>query len=143
MTLRKIYIMELIFTLRQLPDAARDFIKAMGDNRLFAFNGDMGAGKTTFITEVCRQLGAADDSGSPTFSIVNEYLASDGKPIYHFDFYRIDSPQEALDLGAEDYFYSGHLCLMEWAERIGDLLPEETVEVSISELPDGSRKIEW
>ena len=143
MTLRKIYIMELIFTLQQLPDAARDFIKAMGDNRLFAFNGDMGAGKTTFITEVCRQLGAADDSGSPPFSIVNEYLASDGKPIYHFDFYRIDSPQEALDLGAEDYFYSGHLCLMEWAERIGDLLPEETVEVSISELPDGSRKIEW
>ena len=88
-------------------------------------------------------LGVEDAVCSPTFTIVNEYMTESGEPMYHFDFYRIDSPQEALDLGAEDYFYSGHLCLMEWAERIGDLLPEETVEVSISELPDGSRKIEW
>ena len=136
MTLRKIYIMELIFTLQQLPDAGSRLHKGDGRQSAVCLQRRHGClSKTTFITEVCRQLGAADDSGSPTFSIVNEYLASDGKPIYHFDFYRIDSPQEALDLGAEDYFYSGHLCLMEWAERIGDLLPEETVEVSISELP--------
>lgn len=135
--------MEKIFSLDELPLAAKAFIEAIGNRRIFAFDGVMGAGKTTFITEVCRQLGASDDSGSPTFSIVNEYLAADGSPIYHFDFYRIDSPQEALDMGAEDYFYSGNLCLMEWSERIGDLLPEDTVEVEISELPDGRRKISF
>ncbi len=135
--------MEYIFSLDNLPEAARAFIEAMGENRIFAFEGEMGAGKTTFITEVCRQLGASDDSGSPTFSIVNEYCASDGSPIYHFDFYRLDSPAEALDMGAEDYFYSGHLCLMEWPDRLGPLLPDETVEVRITEMPDGKRMIEF
>ncbi len=101
----------------------------------------MGAGKTTFIAEVCRQLGAADDSGSPTFSILNEYLAADGSPIYHFDFYRLESPQEALDLGAEDYLYSGHLCLLEWPDRIGTLLPEDAVDVEIVVNADGSRTL--
>ncbi|MDE6094568.1 MAG: tRNA (adenosine(37)-N6)-threonylcarbamoyltransferase complex ATPase subunit type 1 TsaE [Muribaculaceae bacterium] len=131
--------MEYIFSLDNLPEVAHAFIEAMGDNRIFAFEGGMGAGKTTFITEVCRQLGASDDSGSPTFSIVNEYRGADGSPIYHFDFYRLESPAEALDMGAEDYFYSGCLCLMEWPDRIGNLLPDETVTVSIEELPDGKR----
>lgn len=135
--------MELIFSLDSLPSAAKSFADAIGGNRIFAFVGEMGAGKTTFITEVCRQLGASDDSGSPTFSIVNEYRAADGNPIYHFDFYRIDSPQEALDMGAEEYFYSGRLCLIEWPDRIGDLLPEETVTVNVVELPDGNRKISF
>ncbi len=133
--------MEYIFSLNELPEAAAAFIKAMGDRRIFAFDGAMGAGKTTFIAEVCRQLGVADDSGSPTFSIVNEYRAADGSPIYHFDFYRLESPQEALDMGAEDYFYSGCLCFMEWVERIGSLIPDDTVVVKIEELPDGLRKL--
>lgn len=128
-------------SLESLPEAAAEFIGAMGQDRLFAFHGEMGAGKTTFIAEVCRQLGVNDDSGSPTFSIVNEYVDSKGEPVYHFDFYRLESPQEALDMGAEDYFYSGHLCLMEWPDRLGDLLPEETVDVTITVNPDGSRTI--
>jgi len=125
--------------LDDIASAAKTFIEAMGDRRIFAFNGVMGAGKTTFIAEVCRQLGAADDSGSPTFSIVNEYRAADGSPIYHFDFYRLESPVEALDIGAEDYFYSGCLCLIEWADRIGNILPEEAVEVDLLVMADGSR----
>ena len=129
--------------LENIASAAKTFIEAMGARRVFAFNGEMGAGKTTFIAEVCRQLGADDDSGSPTFSIVNEYRASDGSPIYHFDFYRLDSPAEALDMGAEDYFYSGHLCLIEWPDRIGNLLPEEAVEVDLIVMDDGSRLLRF
>ncbi len=133
--------MELTFSLDNLPSAAKTFIDAIGGHRVFAFVGNMGAGKTTFISEVCRLLGADDDSGSPTFSIVNEYLDKSGKPIYHFDFYRLEYPEEALDIGVEDYFYSGHLCLIEWPDRIGSLLPEEAVTVNISENPDGTRSI--
>lgn len=129
--------------LENIASAAKAFIEAMGARRVFAFNGEMGAGKTTFIAEVCRQLGADDDSGSPTFSIVNEYRAADGSPIYHFDFYRLDSPAEALDMSAEDYFYSGHLCLIEWPDRIGNLLPEEAVEVDLLVMPDGSRLLRF
>lgn len=129
--------------LENIAPAAKTFIEAMGSRRIFAFNGAMGAGKTTFIAEVCRQLGADDDSGSPTFSIVNEYRASDGSPIYHFDFYRLDSPAEALDMGAEDYFYSGDLCLIEWPDRIGNLLPEEAVEVDLLVMDDGSRLLRF
>lgn len=133
--------MDITFSLGELPETARAFINAIGSSRIFAFEGSMGAGKTTFIAEVCRQLGADDDSGSPTFSIVNEYIASNGEPVYHFDFYRLDSPQEALDLGAEDYFYSGNLCLIEWPDRIGNLLPEEAVTVKIEENIDGKRRL--
>lgn len=135
--------MQKVFTLDQLPEVAEAFIESIGSRRIFAFEGEMGAGKTTFITEVCRRLGASDDSGSPTFSIVNEYRSSKGEPIYHFDFYRLESPEEALDMGAEEYFYSGYLCLMEWPDRIGTLLPEETVTVTLRELPDGRREINW
>lgn len=136
--------MEIIIeNIDRLPEAAARFIERMGDDKLFAFYGEMGAGKTTFISEVCRQLGADDDSGSPTFSIINEYVGRDGNPIYHFDFYRLESPQEALEIGAEDYFYSGNLCLMEWPERIGTLLPEETVRVELEVLPDGQRVLRF
>lgn len=133
--------MELKFTLDTLPEAARAFVDNIGSRRLFAFNGGMGAGKTTFIAEVCRILGADDDFGSPTFSILNEYEDRDGNPIYHFDFYRIEDPNEALDIGVEAYFESGALCLMEWPENIGRLLPEEAVMVSLSVNDDGSRVI--
>lgn len=135
--------MELKFTLDSLPEAARAFVGNIGPRRLFAFYGDMGAGKTTFIAEVCRILGADDDFGSPTFSILNEYEDRNGNPIYHFDFYRLEDPMEALDIGVEGYFESGGLCLMEWPENIGSLLPEETVEVCLSVNDDGSRTISF
>ena len=130
-----------IENISRLPEAAAEFIREMGGRKVFAFYGEMGAGKTTFIAEICRQLGVSDDSGSPTFSIVNEYRSGAGEPIYHFDFYRIEDPEEALDLGAEEYFYSGDLCLIEWPERIGNLLPEDATEVEIRVESDGSRTV--
>lgn len=126
-----------------LPAAAGKFIDAMGERRIFAFRAPMGAGKTTFISEVCRQLGVADDSGSPTFSIVNEYRDGGGKPVYHFDFYRVESMEEALDLGLDDYFYSGALCFIEWPENIGGLLPAEATDVAITVGADGSRTLSF
>ena len=132
---------EIKFKLDELPDAAKSFIEAIGDDRIFLFDGEMGAGKTTFIAEVCRQLGAADDFGSPTFSLVNEYADREGNPIYHFDLYRIESPGEALDMGAEEYFYSGNLCLVEWPDRLGPILPEEARLVTLTINPDESRTL--
>ena len=132
---------ELDFSLAGVSEAVVEFIKQMGDNKVFLFDGTMGAGKTTFISEICRQLGADDDFGSPTFSIVNEYLDSVGNPIYHFDLYRIESPQELWDIGVEDYFYSGNICLVEWPDRLGSLVPDEARMVRISVNPDETRKI--
>lgn len=114
-----------------LPQAAARFLEAAADSRIFAFRAPMGAGKTTFIAELCRALGADDDFGSPTFSIVNEYLAKNGESIYHFDFYRLESAEEAADIGAEDYFSSGSRCFIEWPERVEAILPEDTVFVTI------------
>ena len=113
----------------ELDRAAREFIDAIGSNRHIAFQGQMGAGKTTFISALCRALGVSDDVSSPTFSIINEYRTSEGKPIYHFDFYRIEDHREAMDLGLDDYFDSGALCLMEWPENVADFLPDDTVNV--------------
>ena len=127
-------------SLDDINQAARKFIELMGEHRLFAFYGGMGAGKTTFIKALCQELGVADNVSSPTFAIVNEY-GSDIGPIYPFDFYRIKSPAEVMDLGFEDYAYSGHLCLMEWPELIEDLLPSNTVSVHIEETANGMRKL--
>lgn len=126
-----------------LPRAAREFAALMGPHTLFAFYGDMGAGKTTFIRALVRELGVSDDAAnSPSFSIVNEYLAEpSGKLIYHFDFYRLDSLEEALDIGVEEYFDSGSICLMEWPERITPILPADTVSVKITVNDDDSRTI--
>ena len=132
---------EINFTLDTISEAASQFIKLTGDNKVFLFEGDMGAGKTTFIAEVCRLLGADDDFGSPTFSLVNEYADLEGNPIYHFDLYRINTPKEAFDMGAIDYLYSGSLCLVEWPDRLGDLTPEDAVKVAIRENEDGSRTL--
>ena len=124
-----------------LPKAARQFIDAMGPSRVFAFYGAMGAGKTTFIKALCEALGVTDQVTSPTFAIVNEYQGRE--PIYHFDFYRIKRLEEAYDLGFEEYCYSGRLCLIEWPELIEELLPDDTVRVTIDVLPDGSRTISF
>ena len=134
----------VIKDLEDLGRAAQAFLEAIGEHTLVAFYAPMGAGKTTFTTAVCKALGVEEDAiSSPTFAIVNEYRGREGRPIFHFDFYRIDKPAEALDIGLYDYLDSGELCLMEWPENIEGLLPEETLRVSISVQPDGSRLVAW
>lgn len=131
-----------INSIEGISHAAREFIDNMGKNRVFAFYGGMGAGKTTFIKAVCEQLGVEDVITSPTFAIVNEYTAkSSDEPVYHFDLYRIKKIEELYDMGYEEYFYSGYLCFIEWPELAEDLLPEEAVKVSIIQEEDGSRTI--
>ena len=131
-----------IESLESIDAAAREFAAALGENRIVAFYGSMGAGKTTFISALCRYFGVEDDVCSPTFTIVNEYRAVDGDNIFHFDFYRIDSLKEAVDIGFEEYLYSGSLCLIEWPEKVESLLPEETLNVKITATGDDSRIIE-
>lgn len=130
----------IIPSLDKIADAACKFINHIGENRVFAFYGGMGAGKTTFIKAICEQLGVQDAVTSPTFAIVNEY-ASDMGPIYHFDFYRIKNQGEVMDLGFDEYAHSGNLCLMEWPELIEELLPEHTINVRIEETENGMRKV--
>lgn len=146
------YMQIQIRNIDELPQAAQQFVDAMGAHRIFAFYADMGAGKTTFIRAICEALGVRESVTSPTFAIVNEYQVEQlptGQPnglstIYHFDFYRIRRLEEAYDMGFEDYIYSGHLCFIEWPQLIEGLLPEETVHVTIREnQEDGSRTVEW
>lgn len=130
-----------IASLEALPEAANEFVKAMDDYTVFAFYGEMGAGKTTFINALCKALGVEDDvTNSPSFSIINEYRSdSTAELIYHFDCYRLQNEGEAEDIGVEDYFESGAVCLIEWPERIIDLLPDDTVRVDLVEADDGHR----
>lgn len=132
-----------IASIDDLNDAAKKFIGIMDDFTIFAFNGEMGAGKTTFINALTRALGVEDDStNSPSFSIINEYRSdTTAELIYHFDCYRLESIDEALEIGVEDYFDSGAVCLIEWPERIADLLPDDTVTVDITVNPDESRTL--
>ena len=141
----------------QLADAARTFISNIGERRIFAFYGKMGAGKTTFIKAICTELGVEDVITSPTFAIVNEYEiapkassslsnhlpAVPTQSVYHFDFYRIKRLEEVYDMGYEEYFYSGALCFIEWPELIEQLLPEDTVRVRIEQQTDDSRKVSF
>ncbi|MBO8485828.1 MAG: tRNA (adenosine(37)-N6)-threonylcarbamoyltransferase complex ATPase subunit type 1 TsaE [Bacteroidetes bacterium] len=126
-----------------LPRAAEEFLSKIGNNRIIAFFAPMGAGKTTFTTAICERLGVEDAVCSPTFTIINEYRTRTGEPLYHFDFYRINRLEEAVDLGLDDYFYSGALCIIEWPENITGLLPEETLKVHITVNPDLSRTVVW
>ncbi|MCD8042386.1 MAG: tRNA (adenosine(37)-N6)-threonylcarbamoyltransferase complex ATPase subunit type 1 TsaE [Tannerellaceae bacterium] len=133
----------LIENLNSIRKAAREFIEQMDDRTVFAFHGSMGAGKTTFIKAICEELGVEDVINSPTFAIINEYRSeTTGELIYHFDFYRINKLSEAEDIGTGDYFYSGALCFIEWPEKIEELLPGDTVQVTITEQQDGSRLVE-
>ena len=129
--------------LEAIDDAAYKFMTEMGDLTVYAFYGEMGAGKTTFINALCRQLGVESDvTNSPSFAIINEYRSdTTAELIYHFDCYRLEKEEEAVDLGAEDYFDSGALCLIEWPERIDGLLPDDTVRVDITVDDAGSRML--
>ena len=131
----------IIKSLDEIAEAAKQFIGMIGERKVFVFYGQMGAGKTTFIRAVCEALGVTDVINSPTFAIVNEYNTGDGKQIFHFDFYRINKIEEAYDFGYEDHFYSGELCFVEWPEKVSQLIPEDAVEVHITEQEDGSRKV--
>ena len=148
--------MEIHITdIEHIREAAREFIEHIGDHRVFAFYGKMGAGKTTFVKAICEELGVEDVITSPTFAIINEYTATPSTAaanssfftihsslqIYHFDFYRIKKLEEVYDMGYEDYFYSGALCFIEWPELIEDILPDDAVRVSIAEQEDGSRTV--
>ena len=132
---------EIICTLGNLAAAATEFLEAVGERRLIAFRGHLGAGKTTFIKALCDSLGVDDNVCSPTFTIVNEYRSASGEQVFHFDFYRIDSLREAEDLGLDEYFYSGCFCFMEWPEKIEDLLPEDVLNVQIEPIDDNTRRI--
>jgi len=124
------------------PAIARALLAAAGARRFFAFNGDLGAGKTTFIKSLCAVLGVSGDVVSPTFAIINEYGLPDGRPLYHFDFYRIRDEREAYDIGTDEYFDSGAYCFVEWAERIPGLVPPDAVYVHITAGENGGRLLE-
>lgn len=134
-----------IQNLDALPQAAREFIDDMGDRTVVALHGEMGAGKTTFINALCRELGVeSDPTASPTFALVNEYRSdTTAELIYHFDLYRLESLDEALDMGMEDYLDCGALCLIEWPDIVDPMLPDDTIDLTITVNPDGSRTLAW
>ena len=132
-----------INSINDIDQAAREFKAALGDHRVIAFHGEMGAGKTTFIKALCAEFGVTDNVASPTFAIINEYLANDGSTIYHFDLYRMETIADLQNIGVEDYFYSGNLCLVEWPELAEPLFPSNVLDVTITVLPDKTRMISF
>ena len=129
------------YTLNELDSISKELLAAT-DKKIFAFFATMGAGKTTLIKQLIKELGVEDNVSSPTFSLVNEYQDSNGEPIFHFDFYRIEEEEEALDIGIEEYFDTDAYCFIEWPEMIENLLPLETVSVFITALENGKRNIQ-
>lgn len=123
----------------QLPQAARWILDQLKGEKHLAFQGEMGAGKTTLIQSICKELGVITEVTSPTFALVYEYEGKDDQAIFHFDFYRLNDPVEALDFGLEEYFSGGGLCLMEWPEKVAEFLPGDTRTIGIDVFPDGSR----
>ncbi|MNK79329.1 tRNA threonylcarbamoyladenosine biosynthesis protein TsaE [compost metagenome] len=132
--------MNIVFSLYQIQEVAEQII-ASNPNKIILFNGEMGVGKTTLIKQLCKSLGVEDATSSPTFSLVNEYQIPNGKKVYHFDFYRIKQETEALDMGVDDYLYSGNWCFIEWSEKIANLIPEEHSTINIELLSDGKREL--
>ena len=133
--------MNIVFSLDQIQEAAEQII-AQKPKKIILFNGEMGVGKTTLIKQLCKSLGVEDATSSPTFSLVNEYYTSDNKIVYHFDFYRLNKETEALDMGVDDYLYSGNWCFIEWSEKIINLIPEEHSVVTFELLANGKRNLE-
>jgi tRNA threonylcarbamoyladenosine biosynthesis protein TsaE len=132
--------MEITFSLAEIDHAAQQVL-ALNIKNIILMHGSMGAGKTTFIKAIAKQLGVKDMTSSPTFSIVNEYQTGDGKPLYHFDLYRLNSEEEAYDMGIDEYFYSGSLCLIEWPEKTPNLIPLDHTTLTLKALPNGKRHL--
>ena len=132
--------MNIVFSLDQIQEVAKQIL-AQNPKKIILFNGEMGVGKTTLIKQLCKTLGVEDATSSPTFSLVNEYYTSSNKIVYHFDFYRLNKETEALDMGVDDYLYSGNWCFIEWSEKIASLIPEEHSVVTIELLADGKREL--
>ena len=132
--------MNIVFSLDQIQEVAQQILDS-NPKKIILFNGEMGVGKTTLIKQLCKSLGVTDATSSPTFSLVNEYYTSNNQTIYHFDFYRLNKETEALDMGVDDYLYSGNWCFIEWSEKIANLLPEETSTITIELLADGKREL--
>ena len=133
--------MEITFSLHQIDSAAQQILAA-NPEKVILFNGEMGAGKTTLIKALCRALGIHDTTSSPTFSLVNEYVSDAGQTVYHFDVYRLKNESEALDMGIDEYLYSGNYCFIEWPDKIPNLIPENHSVVSLTVLQDGTRQLE-
>ena len=133
--------MNIIFSLDQIQETTEQIL-ASNPKKIILFNGEMGVGKTTLIKQLCKSLGVQDATSSPTFSLVNEYQTSNNQTVYHFDFYRLNKETEALDMGVDDYLYSGNWCFIEWSEKIANLLPAEYSTINIELLADGKRKLE-
>ena len=131
----------LIRSVESIDEASVEFLKRKPANMVIALYGEMGAGKTTFTKSLCKVLGVLDGVNSPTFTLINEYRTSDGETIYHFDFYRINKLEEAFDIGFEEFVESGNLCIIEWPEKIEQILPPDTLKVKISVLDDGKREL--
>jgi tRNA threonylcarbamoyladenosine biosynthesis protein TsaE len=135
--------MDLNFSLQEINTAAAQLLEAAGSNRVMAFHGEMGAGKTTFIHALCQLLGVQGTVSSPTFSIINQYAAADNKTVYHMDLYRLKDEQEALNAGVEDCLYSGNRCLVEWPEKAPGIFPGNTLHVTISSTGTNTRKVSF
>lgn len=133
--------MNIVFSLDQIQKVAEEII-ACNPHKIILFNGEMGVGKTTLIKQLCKSLGVKEATSSPTFSLVNEYYTTNNQIVYHFDFYRLNKETEALDMGVDDYLYSGNWCFIEWSEKIANLIPEEHSTISIELNADGKRKLE-
>lgn len=134
------HTMNIVFSLDQIKEVAQQILDSK-PKKIILFNGEMGVGKTTLIKQLCKSLGVEDATSSPTFSLVNEYYTSNNEIVYHFDFYRLNKETEALDMGVDDYLYSGNWCFIEWSEKIANLLPEETSTITIELLSDGKREL--
>ncbi|CAM3693545.1 tRNA (adenosine(37)-N6)-threonylcarbamoyltransferase complex ATPase subunit type 1 TsaE [Flavobacterium chungbukense] len=132
--------MNIVFSLDQIQEVAQQIIDS-NPKKIILFNGEMGVGKTTLIKQLCKSLGVEDATSSPTFSLVNEYYTTNNQTVYHFDFYRLNKETEALDMGVDDYLYSGNWCFIEWSEKIANLIPEEHSTIDIELLSDGKREL--
>ena len=132
--------MEIVFTIDELESVAQQII-VQQPAKVILFHGEMGVGKTTLIKQLCKTLGVIEATSSPTFSLVNEYETIANQIVYHFDFYRLKNEMEALDMGADDYFYSGNWCFIEWAEKIPNLIPEEHAIITIELIDEGKRHL--
>ena len=135
--------MEVNFSLQAIRDTARSLLADTTNYKVYAFHGEMGAGKTTFIHALCEEMGVMDVISSPTFSIINQYKTTDGQTVYHMDLYRIKDENEAINAGVEDCLYSGDICLVEWPEKAAGIFPDETLHITITSVDDNNRKLKY